>query len=104
MQRERPQLPATPGVAFSLVKKLLAFNQGGQTHVEVVLLSRNDPVSGMRVFRSCQAHGLTNVQRGVFTQGRDPFHYPRPWRAPVLSANEQDVRAALHLGYPPHGC
>ena len=101
LQRERLQLPATPGVAFSLVKKLLAFNQGGQTHVEVVLLSRNDPVSGMRVFRSCQAHGLTNVQRGVFTQGRDPFHYLRPLGAHLfLSANEQDVRAALHLGYP----
>ena len=101
LQRERLQLPATPGVAFSLVKKLLAFNQGGQTHVEVVLLSRNDPVSGMRVFRSCQAHGLASVQRGVFTQGRDPFHYLRPLGAHLfLSANEQDVRAALHLGYP----
>jgi 5'-nucleotidase len=42
-------------VAFSLVQKLLAFNQGdAQPKVEVVILSRNDPVSGMRVFRSAQ--------------------------------------------------
>ena len=101
LQRERLQLPATPGVAFSLVKKLLAFNQGGQTHVEVVLLSRNDPVSGMRVFRSAKAHGLHSIQRGVFTQGRDPFGYLRPLGAQLfLSANADDVTQALQLGYP----
>ena len=101
LQRQRLELPAPPGVAFSLVKKLLAFNQEGQQRVEVVLLSRNDPVSGLRVFRSCRAHGLESVQRGVFTQGRDPFHYLRALGAHLfLSANGADVRAALHLGYP----
>jgi 5'-nucleotidase len=49
---------SAPGVAFSLVKKLLAFNEPAQQRVEVVVLSRNDPVSGMRVFRSAKAHGL----------------------------------------------
>ena len=73
LQRQRLDIPAPPGVAFSLVRKLLAFNHAEHQRVEVVLLSRNDPVSGMRVFRSCQAHGLPSVQRGVFTQGRDPF-------------------------------
>ncbi|QNP58979.1 5'-nucleotidase [Paenacidovorax monticola] len=101
LQRQRLDAPAAPGVAFSLVRKLLAFNQADHQRVEVVLLSRNDPVSGMRVFRSCQAHGLPSVQRGVFTQGRDPFGYLRPLGAHLfLSANEEDVRAALHLGYP----
>jgi hypothetical protein len=46
-----------PGRGLPLVKKLLAFNTEEQ-RVEVVLLSRNDPVSGMRVFRSAKAHGL----------------------------------------------
>ena len=101
LQRQRLDVPAAPGVAFSLVRKLLAFNTAGQQRVEVVLLSRNDPVSGMRVFRSCKAHGLPDVQRGVFTQGRDPFGYLRPLGAHLfLSANEADVREALHLGYP----
>lgn len=101
LQRERLDIPAPPGVAFSLVRKLLAFNSAEHQRVEVVLLSRNDPVSGMRVFRSCQAHGLPSVQRGVFTQGRDPFRYLRPLGAHLfLSANETDVRSALHLGYP----
>ena len=101
LQRERLDVPAQPGVAFSLVRKLLAFNRPGQQRVEVVVLSRNDPVSGMRVFRSATAHGLPSVQRGVFTQGRDPFRYLRPLGAHLfLSANGDDVREALHLGYP----
>ena len=100
LQRERLEVPAPPGVAFSLVRKLLAFNRD-TPHVEVVLLSRNDPVSGMRVFRSAKAHGLNGIQRGVFTQGRDPFGYLRPLGAQLfLSANAQDVSHALHLGYP----
>ena len=73
LQLERLEVPARPGVAFSLVKKLLAFNTPEHQRVQVVVLSRNDPVSGMRVFRSAQAHGLASVQRGVFTQGAAPF-------------------------------
>ena len=37
LQRERLDVPAAPGVALPLVRKLLAFNQGGQRRVEVVL-------------------------------------------------------------------
>ena len=101
LQRERLDTPAAPGVAFSLVQKLLAFNAEAPQRVEVVLLSRNDPVSGMRVFRSAKAHGLDSIQRGVFTQGRDPFGYLRPLGAQLfLSANADDVTQALQLGYP----
>ena len=101
LQLEKLNEPAAPGVAFSLVKKLLAFNSGGVKRVEVVMLSRNDPVSGMRVFRSAQAHGLAQIQRGVFTQGRDPFHYLKPLGAHLfLSANGADVAQALALGHP----
>ena len=100
LQLERLDRPAAPGVAFSLVKKLLAFNAPGTDRVAVVVLSRNDPVSGMRVFRSAAASGI-RVERGVFTQGRDPFGYLRPLGAKLfLSANEADVRQALRLGYP----
>ena len=100
-QLDRLTQTAEPGVAFSLVRKLLAFNQGEQRRVEVVLLSRNDPVSGMRIFRSAQAHGLSTIERGVFTQGADPFRYLRPLGAHLfLSANDHDVRQALALGFP----
>jgi len=101
LQRSRLDQPAPPGVALPLVRKLLAFNIPEEQRVEVVLLSRNDPVSGMRVFRSAKAHGLSSIQRGVFTQGRDPFGYLRPLGAHLfLSANAADVTEALRLGYP----
>jgi len=100
LQLSKLDEPAAPGVAFALVKKLLAFNQGDIKHVEVVMLSRNDPASGMRVFRSARAHGL-HIERGVFTQGRDPFPYLKPLGAHLfLSANGADVAQALALGYP----
>jgi 5'-nucleotidase len=99
LQLERLERPARVGVAFSLVNKLLAFN-AGQALVEVVILSRNDPVSGMRVFRSCQHYGLP-VERGVFTRGQSPWRYLKPLNAHLfLSANEPDVRSALAAGVP----
>jgi 5'-nucleotidase len=100
LQLQRLDLPARPGVAFSLVNKLLAFNHGPAPAVEVVILSRNDPVSGMRVFRSCQHFGLP-IERGVFTRGESPWRYLKPLAANLfLSTNEADVRSALAAGVP----
>jgi len=98
LQLDRLEIPAKPGVAFSLVKKLLAFNQAGAQHIEVVILSRNDPVSGMRVFRSAQHYGLP-IQRGSFTRGQAPWRYLKPLHANLfLSTHLSDVRAALDAG------
>ena len=103
LQLERLDVPAKPGVAFSLVKKLLAFNHAGadpSQPVEVVILSRNDPVSGMRVFRSAQHYGLA-IERGSFTRGEPPWRYLKPLHANLfLSAHLSDVRSALGAGVP----
>ncbi len=106
LQLDRLDRAAKPGVAFSLVNKLLAFNAADAAgpppaqRVEVVILSRNDPVSGMRVFRSAQHYGLP-IQRGVFTRGESPWRYLRPLNAHLfLSTNEADVRSALGAGVP----
>jgi 5'-nucleotidase len=100
LQLERLDQTAPPGVAFPLVKKLLSFNSDGQHRVEVVILSRNDPVSGLRVLRSAQSNGLS-LTRSVFTRGQTPFRYLRPLGAHLfLSAHENDVRSALEAGFP----
>jgi 5'-nucleotidase len=100
LQLGRLEAPAKPGVAFSLVRKLLAFNTAEAQRVEVVILSRNDPVSGMRVFRSAQHYGLP-IQRGSFTRGQPPWRYLKPLNANLfLSAHLSDVRAALDAGVP----
>ncbi|MFM8576876.1 MAG: 5'-nucleotidase [Limnohabitans sp.] len=100
LQLDRLEEPAKPGVAFSLVRKLLAFNDAQPLRGEVWILTRNDPVSGMRVFRSAQHYGLP-IQRGSFTRGQSPWRYLKPLNANLfLSAHLPDVRAALDAGVP----
>lgn len=100
LQLSRINQAAKPGVAFPLVRKLLAFNEDGEHRVEVVILSRNDPVSGLRVFRSARASGLA-LERGVFTKGQPPYHYLKPLGAQLfLSAHVDDVHGALAAGFP----
>jgi 5'-nucleotidase len=100
LQLARLEQLAKPGIAFRLVKKLLGFNADGVKRVEVVILSRNDPVSGLRVLKSVQGHGLA-IERAVFTRGREPWGYVRALKANLfLSANAEDVRNALHEQFP----
>lgn len=100
LQYGRLDVPAREGVAFPLVKKLLAFNTSQAQRVEVVILSKNDPVSGLRVFRSAHLAGL-QLERGVFTRGRSPYRYLEALKANLfLSANENDVMGALDAKCP----
>ena len=100
LQLDRFDVPANPGIAYPLAKKLLALNTADRQRVDVVILSRNDPVSGMRVFRSAEATGL-GLGRGVFTRGREPYRFLEPLGAHLfLSANAEDVRAAIEAGFP----
>jgi len=99
LQLSRLDVPAPHGVAFPLVRKLLKFNAPQAQRVEVVIISRNDPVSGLRIFRSAAAARLP-LTRGVFTRGRAPYRYLTPLKADLfLSANEEDVKSALAAGF-----
>lgn len=100
LQLARLEEAAKHGVAFPLVRKLLAFNTADAHRVEVVILSKNDPVSGLRVFRSAKQSGL-KLERGVFTRGRNAYRYLDALRANLfLSASEEDVRGALQAHFP----
>jgi 5'-nucleotidase len=100
LQLTRLSQLAKPGVAFRLVRKLLGFNADGVKRVEVVILSRNDPVSGLRVMKSVAGNQLA-IERAVFTRGREPWGYLRPLNANLfLSREPQDVRGALNAGFP----
>ena len=100
LQLERLDIPAKPGVAFSMVQKLLAFNDTVSQKVEVVILSRNDPVSGLRVMKSA-AHYALPIIRCSFTRGEPPWRYLKPLHANLfLSTHLSDVRAALAAGVP----
>ena len=101
-QRENENDILTPGVAFPLIRRLLALNGTGsdEQFVEVVLLSRNDPDTGLRVFNSIEHHGLS-ISRAAFVKGRNPYVYMSAFNASLfLSADAEDVRRALAMGLP----
>ena len=101
-QLEREDEILLPGAAFALVKRLLSLNgpDEGERPVEVILLSRNDPGTGMRVFNSVDHYGL-DVSRAAFLSGGDPFKYLDAFNAALfLSANPDDVLDAVRWGVP----
>jgi 5'-nucleotidase len=68
--------------------------------VEVVLLSRNDPDTGLRVFNSIEHHRLA-ISRAAFVKGRNPHLYMAAFNASLfLSGNADDVRSAVAAGLP----
>ncbi|MGW4566778.1 5'-nucleotidase [Streptomyces sp. NPDC004561] len=92
-----------PGVAFAFIRRLLSLNdlaEPGDPLVEVIILSRNDPDTGLRVMRSIQTHGLP-ISRAVFMQGRSPYRFMTALNMSLfLSANGNDVREAVAAGLP----
>lgn len=101
-QHEHEQVVLEPGVAFPLIKRLLAINSQDPSEqpVEVVLLSRNDPDTGLRVFKSIEHYGLS-ISRAAFVAGSNPYVYMEAFNASLfLSANPSDVREALNNGLP----
>jgi 5'-nucleotidase len=100
-QIEHEEIPLLPGVAFSLVKKLLALNvrSPDNPRVEVILLSRNSADTGLRIFNSIQHHGLA-ISRAAFTRGESTHPYISSFGAHLfLSAEPEDVRKALDAGF-----
>lgn len=100
-QREHEADPFAPGVAFAFVRRLLSLNVGADDRpVEVVLLSHNDPDTGLRVFNSIRHHGL-DISRGAFLNGKPPHTYMDAFNASLLlSGNPANVRDAIAAGYP----
>lgn len=100
-QIENEDIPLEPGVAFGLVKKLLALNQRDPANprVEVILISRNSADTGLRIFNSILHHGL-DIGRAAFTRGESTHPYLASFGAHLfLSAEPEDVRKALEAGF-----
>ncbi|WP_159015748.1 5'-nucleotidase [Cognatiluteimonas profundi] len=100
-QRAHEDELLAPGIAFPLVRKLLALNDGTAPQaprVEVILISRNSSDTGLRIFNSIEHHGLA-IHRAAFSNGAPPYPYIRPFGADLfLSTHGDDVRSALAAG------
>lgn len=101
-QNERIADTLRKGVAFPFIQRLLQLNdlRPGNPLVEVIVLSRNDAETGLRVMRSIDAHKL-DMTRAIFTQGVAPFEYIEALEMSLfLSGNRPDVDAAIKAGFP----
>ena len=98
-QRERENVPLKPGTGFPLVQGLLSINRKlEQRAVELVVISRNDGDSGLRLMNSIADHGL-DISRASFCGGRNADKYFEAYECKLfLSAEEGDVRKILTSG------
>jgi 5'-nucleotidase len=90
------------GVAFPFIRRFLSINRRfpEQLPVEVVLLSRNSPETGLRVFRSIAEYGL-DITRAAFMTGKSPYEYIPAFNCALfLTSNAEDVSHAMDAGYP----
>lgn len=102
-QSKNENIPLETGVAFPFIQRLLSLNDifpPDKPFVEVILLSRNDPNTGLRVMNSIE-HRKLGIKRAIFLQGRTPHKYIDALNISLfLSANETDVNQAITAGYP----
>lgn len=101
-QKANVDVPLRKGVAFPFVSRLLKINDDfpSSRPVEVIMLSKNSPESGLRAFNSFKYYGL-DITRAVLSSGGANFQYLPAFSADLfLSSNEKDVKDALKLGYP----
>lgn len=102
-QNEQLETTLGRGVAFPFIKRMLSLNDLGavpEKLVEVIVFSRNDPETGLRVMKSIENYGL-DITRAIFMEGKSPYAFiPALNVSLFLSASERDVREALALGFP----
>jgi 5'-nucleotidase len=104
-QEDNLNNPLPKGIAFSFIKRLLSLNDlspdpESDPLVEVVLLSRNDPDTGLRVMKTIEHYSL-GITRAIFMQGKAPYQYiPALNISLFLSGNQADVEAAIRMKFP----
>lgn len=101
-QIENAENTLNPGVAFHFVRRILELNDLNPDDplVEVVVLSRNSPETGIRIMNSIREHKLP-ISRAVFRGGKSPYEFIDSFEMCLfLSANSGDINAAIEKGYP----
>jgi 5'-nucleotidase len=88
-----------PGSGFPLIQAILRLNQDApERRAEVVIVSKNDPTTSLRLFTAIKHHGL-DIQRAVLTGGAPTAPYLHAFDVDLfLSASPADVQQALCAG------
>jgi 5'-nucleotidase len=111
---ERENEPLRDGTGMPLVRALLGLNRFAPSEskplVEVVVMSRNSPETGVRVFNNIRSRGLA-ISRHAFTGGQSVVDYLDAFSVDLfLTTNVEDAQriidaqacAAAVLKPPPH--
>lgn len=87
------------GAAFQLVKAFLNLNNKRKERlVEVIIMSRNNPNTSLRIFNSIEDYAL-DITRAALTGGAEIAPYLKAFKTDLfLSANAEDVQAAINSG------
>jgi len=87
------------GIAYPLVKALLDLNKYQENEnsplVEVVIMSRNSPDTGIRVLNTIRKLGL-NITKSAFTAGESSADYIEAFDVDLfLTTNEEDAQKVI---------
>ena len=100
-QKEREDIILERGTGFYLVNALLNLNSlapEGTRLVEVIVMSRNSPETGIRVLNSVKHYGL-DITRSAFTGGESLYEYIEAFDVDLfLSKDEIDVQKIIDSG------
>lgn len=89
-----------PGTGLRLIKNFLSLNSDiDNPKVEVLILSRNNAATSLRLTRAIEYYGL-EITRSAWTGGEPISKYLGPYKVDLfLSANESDVQDAINAGF-----
>ncbi len=92
--------PPCPGTGFRLVQNLLSLNNSGhERRVEVIILSRNNAVTSLRITKAIEHYGL-DIARSAWTGGASLADYLGAYKVDLfLSAHQEDVQTAINSGH-----
>jgi 5'-nucleotidase len=98
-QKEREELVLRPGTGYYLVNALLNLNKLSKERlVEVIVMSRNSPETGIRVLNSLKHYNL-DITRSAFTGGESLYEYIEAFDVDLfLSKDENDVQRIIDSG------
>src|SRR5690606_29097105 len=100
-QLDNENVPLKPGIGFSLIQAILKLNEltPGKRKTEVIIMSRNNADTSLRIFKSIEHYNL-DISRAALTSGNSIVPYLEAFSVDLfLSADESDVQAAINAGF-----
>ena len=97
-QLTKEKEPLKKGSGYRLIENLLKINQHfkeDNKQVEVIILSKNNATSSLRITNAIKSYNL-DIVRSAWTSGRDLSNYLKAFKVDLfLSANDKDVKNAI---------